>query len=173
MDCESARRRYLPEQIKVLFVAEAPPANLQRFFYFENVKHHDWLFLALMRFLYADASDAAAKELRSRKQELLHRFRTDGYYLVDAREKPMLKGTSTAMKRRLIRDSLDRLITRLRKLGVDEIPIVLISSPVYAVCSRPLKDAGLNVINTEMIDFPCCGRQTLFRQKLGSLLCQN
>ena len=78
---DEARARYRPHHIKTLFVAEAPPADPSRFFYFENVTAHDWLFLALIRWHYVDARDLETDELRERKSEFLARFRNDGYYL--------------------------------------------------------------------------------------------
>ena len=41
-DVEQARHCYLPEDhISILFIAEAPPADPSRFFYFETVDRHD------------------------------------------------------------------------------------------------------------------------------------
>lgn len=165
---ERARARYRPERIRILFVAEAPPADLRRFFYFEDVEEHDWLFLGLIRWLYQEADEAEIDEMRSRKREYLEKFREDGYYLVDARDVPMPRGAKAAMKRQLLRDSLDQLEMNLRALVRDETRIVLISGRMYDVCYARLKGSGLNVINEEMIDFPSSGRQK--RRKLGQLL---
>jgi hypothetical protein len=52
-DFEIARRKYKPQSIKFLFVAEAPPKKESgRFFYFENVSDKDSLFLEMMKVLY-------------------------------------------------------------------------------------------------------------------------
>ena len=67
-------------------------------------------------------------------------------------------------------DSLATLVEKLRGLVGGETRIVLISSTVHAVCFTPLTAAGFNVINTEMIDFPCSGRQSHFKRKLRRLL---
>ncbi len=139
---EGARVMYRPaEGIKVVFVAEAPPANPQRFFYFDKVDSHNSLFLALMRLLYDDA-----------------------------REEPMPANALPRMKCRLLTAALDSLIEKLHGLVNEETRIVLISSAVHSVCLAPLKTAGFNVINTEMIDFPASGRQAHFERKLGRLL---
>ena len=42
---EEAREKYRPENINILFVAESPPADVSRFFYYEKVFQHDTLFL--------------------------------------------------------------------------------------------------------------------------------
>ncbi len=52
---EIARKKYLPKQINVLFVAEAPPKfSSNRFFYFEKVDKQDSLFWETMKVLYID-----------------------------------------------------------------------------------------------------------------------
>ncbi len=170
---ERARRRYKPRRIKVLFVAEAPPADVRRFFYFEKVKDLDWLFLALMRRHYEDARDLDTIDLRERKREFLRRFAADGNYLVDAHELPFPRGASPAAKRRLLTASLAALTTRLRRLRSKTTRVVLISNSVYRACYAPLRAAGVNVANTESIDFPSTGHQHDFGRKLGQLLDDN
>lgn len=170
---ERARRQYRPKAIKILFVAEAPPADPRRFFYFEAVKNHDWLFLGLMRWLYEEARDVETSELRERKREFLQRFAADGYFLVDASDTPMPISASAPIKQRVLTGSLTALTTKLRKLSSTDTRIVLISSAVYRVCCAPLQAAGLNVVNSEMIDFPSTGRQREFGRKLGQLLDEN
>lgn len=50
----AARNKYKPSHIKILLIAEAPPNNLDRYFYYEDVKSHDSLFLEIMGILYPD-----------------------------------------------------------------------------------------------------------------------
>ncbi|MGH9792732.1 MAG: secondary thiamine-phosphate synthase enzyme YjbQ [Candidatus Acidiferrales bacterium] len=167
---DQARHRYIPSDgIKMLFVAEAPPQDPKRFFYFDKVDSHDWLFLALMRQLYSDARKVGVCELRSRKADFLRRFQVDGYYLVDLRQDPMPQGASRAEKCRVLTDERSALKQRLKDLVNRDTPIVLIGSAVYAVCFEQLKPE-FNIINTEMIDFPSSGRQAEFKRKLGRLL---
>jgi Putative endonuclease, protein of unknown function (DUF1780) len=172
-DHDQARQRYFPERIKLLFVAEAPPSDLERFFYFEAVNEHDWLFLALVRSLYDEARDLDTPELRERKREFLKRFASDGYFLLDASDAPMPRGATPAEKRRLLSRSLAALIKKISEFNADNLKIVLISHAVYEVCCVPLRAAGFNVLNNEMIDFPSSGRQAEFRRKLGQLLDEN
>ena len=49
---QQARARYVPRRTRVLFVAEAPPLSLERYFYFEDVRNGDWLWIALMKELF-------------------------------------------------------------------------------------------------------------------------
>ncbi len=165
---EESRRKFRPrDSIKVLFVAEAPPADPKRFFYFEHVSTHDALYLETMRALYEEATDVPAAELRRRKPEFLSRFQADGKFLIDARQSPMPREASAAMKHRLLIDALPSLLETVKGLVSPETEVVLISSPVYVVCGEPLRAAGINVVNREAIDFPASGHQPVFRRKLA------
>ncbi len=162
-----ARLKYLPPGgIKVLFIAEAPPADPERFFYFEHVRTDDWLYLGMMRAIYPDTRELAVSELRRRKGLCLQRFQADHYYLIDACDDPMPRGARPAAKRCLIETSLSDLISRVRDLVEVDTKVVLISSTVHAVCYEPLRKAGIKVINISMIDFPASGRQRAFQGKL-------
>ncbi len=167
----AARKSYLPtDGIRVLFVAEATPADPRRFFYFEQVTTHDGLYLAMMRTLYEDASELDAPVLRRRKREFLQRFKADGYYLIDASASPMPPGANSSTKRKLLVESLPALLETACGLITPETEVVLISSPVYDVCCNPFRSAGINVVNSEAIDFPASGRQAHFRRKLSRAL---
>ena len=100
--------RYKPAAIKVLFIAEAPPAlRFNRLFYFERLRNGDTLFLEMMKTLYGPAvgftenrflPGSSALQIRNRKPELLARFMRDGYFLIDASEEPMPDEASPSQK---------------------------------------------------------------------------
>lgn len=81
---EEARRRYQPETVNILLIAETPPRiESRRFFYFENVRDQDSLYLETMKVIYpGDYIDT--RYLRENKGNFLNRFKLDGYYLLDA-----------------------------------------------------------------------------------------
>lgn len=106
---------------------------------------------------------------RHRKAAFLARFKADGFYLLDAVEKPLGK-VSSAIKRKRIRQSLPRLRDDLRRTCENGTKVVLISAPVYEVCAAPLRAEGFNVLNKEMIDFPGSGCQKKFRKKFERLI---
>jgi hypothetical protein len=170
---ESARKKFLPDHVKILFVAEAPPAlDAQRFFYFVPVMDGDTLFLELMKVLFHDEF-LSTRNTRQRKREFLTRFQNDGFYLIDACRLPLPKRASSSQKKRIIGANLPFLkakITELKKLNSlrSDTKIILIGRPVYDVCVVALKN--FHVINSDMIDFPATGRQKQFRQKLAALL---
>src|ERR1700678_3967207 len=176
--------RYKPETIRVLFIAEAPPAfRFNRLFYFEDLRDGDTLFLEMMKTLYRSevgftengfSPGSSAEGIRSRKSELLARFMREGYFLIDASEEPMPDWASSSQKLALLRASVPNLIVRLKKFAVDKnTPIVLIGGVTYSACAQSLMDLGFNVINEAMIDHPARGGQLRFRQKLHCTLQQN
>lgn len=168
---ERARQKYLPEDgIKILFVAEAPPVDPNRFFYFEHVDRQDGLFLELMRALYPDSRRLTVPELRARKSLFLRRFQADGHYLIDASDRPMPRKASRATKCRLLQASLSDFVSNARALVTAETPVVLISRTVFDICRDPLLHAGCRVVNSEMIDFPGSGQQEHFRRKIFAAL---
>lgn len=176
-----ATLRYKPATIRVLFIAEAPPAfRVNRLFYFEDLSEGDTLFLEMMKTLYGLAvgftqngfsPGSSAAGIRSRKSELLARFMREGYFLIDASEDPMPDRASSSQKMALLRASVPRLLFRLKEFGVQKsTPIVLIGGVTHSVCAQPLLNAGFNLINDAMIDHPARGGQIRFRQKLHCTL---
>jgi hypothetical protein len=176
--------RYKPATVRVLFIAEAPPAfRFNRLFYFEDLRDGDTLFLEMMKTLYGSAvgftekgfsSGSSAEGIRSRKSELLARFMREGYFLIDASEEPMPDQASSSQKLALLRASVPRLIVRLKEFAVDKnTPIVLIGGVTYSACAQSLMNLGFNVINEAMIDHPARGGQLRFRQKLRCTLQRN
>ena len=169
--------RYKPATVRLLFIAEAPPAfRFNRLFYFEDLRNGDTLFLEMMKTLYGSAvgftkngftPGGSVEGMRSRKSELLARFMRDGYFLIDASEKPMPDRVSSSQKLALLRASVPRLIVRLKEFAVDErTPIVLIGGVTYSACANSLRNLGFNLINEAMIDHPARGGQMCFRQAL-------
>ena len=97
-----AMDRYRPDPLRVLFIAEAPPAyKVNRLFYFHEVPTGDALFLEMMKVIYGAAigftegggfsGPMSAKDVRKCKPQLLSRFMADGLYLIDASERPIRK----------------------------------------------------------------------------------
>jgi hypothetical protein len=65
-----------------LLVAEAPPAVLDGYFYFEDVPKHDSLFR------HVAPSILKTDPTRDNKAELLGRLRDRGVFLIDFEERP-------------------------------------------------------------------------------------
>jgi len=164
---EKARKKYKPATVKYLLIAEAPPQiDTGRFFYYENVKDHDGLFLETMKALYPnDYIDT--KSTRRYKEKFLKTFMAEGYYLLDAANYPI---RDIRKKEAQLKADLPSLIYRIKEIIDSSTKIILISRTVYDVCYARLISEGFNVINTEMIDFPGSGGQVKFRNKIRTLL---
>jgi hypothetical protein len=178
---EEAAKRYQPEPLRLLFIAEAPPAfKVNRLFYFTGLKDGDTLFLEMMKVLYPAAVGYhegafrlgySAKQMRLRKQELLRKFQSDGYQIIDAYEQPMPDGANPATKTVLMRSTLPALQSKVRRLvGKRSVPIVLIGGITHSVCAEALRTNGCRVVNDTMIHHPARGGQKLFRAKLREVL---
>lgn len=160
-----ARSRYKPRQINTLLIAEGPSNTLDRYFYFEEVRTHDSLFLEIMGVLYPDQKKRYLASRRDPllKEELLESFREDGYSLMHLSEIPCC----------LLEDPLENLVPSLLQRLEKEIdkttPIILIKSSLYDICYAPLSANGYNVCN-ERIPFPGSGQQLVFREKFKKAL---
>jgi hypothetical protein len=172
-----ASEGYLPGPVRLLFIAEAPPAfRVHRLFYFTELTNGDTLFLEMMKVLYpaqvgftgeSFLPGSSVKQMRHNKASLLRRFQADGYFLIDAAERPMPEGATTLTKTRVMTGALPALRQRLeRLLPHQEVPIILIGGITYAVCAVPLRRDGWNILNQSMINHPARGNQLLFRAKL-------
>lgn len=160
-----ARNKYKPADIKVLIIGEAPPCNLDRYFYFEEVSKQDSLFLEIMGVLYPElkAQYLATKRDPALKVELLEHFQSDGYWLMDLSEIPHeVSGTEPE-------DALPSLLARLEKAASHKTRIILIKANVYDCCYPTLKELGYKV-SDERIPFPGSGQQAVFREKFRKAL---
>lgn len=154
----SASNRYKPRHIKLLFLTEAPPNSLERYFYFEEVKTHDSLFLEIMGVLYPEQKKrylASGREV-DLKKDLLENFKEDGYWLMNLSELPL------GLMQRPPESYLPLLLERLKKHITKKTPIVLIKTNIYDLCYPVLMANGYNA-NIERIPFPGSGQQGVFR----------
>ena len=161
----AARNKYKPSHIKILLIAEAPPNNPDRFFYYEDVKSHDSLFLEIMGILYPDLKKRYLAKGRDTelKIELLENFKEDGYWLMNLSELPM--GLFDVAPESLLPSLLKRLEKNIEKTT----PIILIKAAFFDMAYRVLVDSGYNVIN-ERLPFPGSGQQGIFRTKFKKAL---
>jgi hypothetical protein len=165
---ERARQQYRPDRIKYLFIAEAPPkAASGRFFYFPQVSTGDSLFLETMKALYPQECTCAA-EIRSRKGELLHKFMSDGFFLLDAVDTPLTVQGSAA-KVREIRAHVPALVPRVHACLSPRTGVILISATVFEGCADELRRAGIPLLNDEPIPFPGSGQQIRFHNAIRKI----
>lgn len=163
-----AREKYRPEHIKLMFIAEAPPCTEGQFFYFENVLKGDSLFLHVIRAVFPDLEGMDTKEIRSRKEELLYRFRDGGYFLEDSVFDVIPKGTSAKDKEKTVLADQQGLIERIRPYKKTT-KFILLSALVFRSNYELFKEQGFEVLNEQIIPFPGSGQQGKFKQGMREI----
>ena len=154
---DNARKKYKPENIKAVLVAEAPPDTIDRFFYYENVKKADYLFLGVIDILYPELKEKYLKQRRNPKlkETILKQLQSDGYYLLDLYELPI------SLNYEIDAIAIKRLVKNLSKICQKNTPVILIKANVYDSAYRHLK-SKFNVIDRR-ISFPSTGNQQKFK----------
>jgi hypothetical protein len=164
---EASAKKYTPERTWVLFVAEAPPENLNRYFYFENVTRDDWLWIALMKALYPSEWDwGHTKAERQRKDAWLLKFQKSRFRVIDAVKTPICGSDSKRVG--LIQSAAQELIDEIKE--IDPKQIVLIKATVHEALFQRLRDAHLPVVNRNALPFPCSSWQTQFHDEFRRLI---
>ena len=158
---EEAATRYAPSETRVLFIAESPPASIDRYFYYPDVKRQDSLWVELTRALYP-GDFGKTRDERHRKPCWLKRFQADGYRLIDAVKEP----GPTAVE--AICGNAARVIDEIRE--IDPQQVVLIKATVYDGLFDILKRAGVPVVNQGKLPFPGSGQQRNFRDRFRQLV---
>lgn len=158
------RREYQPENIKLVIVAESPPAS-GKYFYDPTGSAKEPLFAAIMQQLgiAPGTKQAGLRELEER-----------GWVLVDATYQPVDKLTKNASHDRdevIVRD-YPLLRDDLLSLTPDRsVPVVLIKANVCRILEPLLSKDGFHVLNGgRAIYFPSNGRQTDFKNQFGAVV---
>ena len=108
---------FIPDEIKVLFLAESPPAYPGeapvKYFYMTNATGAEPLFSTIMLAVY----NIRYKRNPEYKQELLERFCMDGFFLIDAVEYPI--NTPDFDVETEIENNKERFLNRINKLRTE------------------------------------------------------
>ncbi|MDB5161226.1 MAG: hypothetical protein JWO96_606 [Candidatus Saccharibacteria bacterium] len=171
---ELIRQQYRPEHIKVLLIAESPPPRPQiqssrQFYYTDRIRKEDRLFTNTIRALYPEAAELPEDTLQQQKQMWLNKFKDDGWYMIEALEKSQIHKVTKKQRQERIRESLPQLIERVKKLAENDTKIILIKSNVFDAAAEPLRQAGFNVLNTKLVDYPGRFNQRAYREKISKL----
>jgi hypothetical protein len=158
------RRDYQPENIKLVIVAESPPAS-GKYFYDPTGSSKEPLFAAIMQQLGISPTT---------KKVGLRELQERGWVLVDATYQPVDKLDKHASHDR------DAVIARDYPLLIDDlvnltpnrsIPVVLIKANVCRILEPLLSKDGFHVLNGgKVIYFPSNGRQTDFKNQFGAVV---
>lgn len=172
---DEIRRQFKPKIIKVLFITESPPpaADVQssrQFYRSDRIRHDDRLFANTIKALYPEARNSTEAELETDKQSWLERFKSDGYYMIEALTESQPHEVTKTQRQLKIQNSLPGLLARVAKLATPHTKIILVKSNVFIVAAEPLRQIGFNVLNTELVDYPGHYNQRVYREKVAALL---
>jgi len=133
-----AASKYRPIRTRVLFVAEAPPSDADRYFYFETVRRHDSLWIELMKELFPGKKWRQPERERKQKHDWLSKFQTNGYQLIDALKEPT--NCTSAARVTNIKARSRKLISEVKRINPE--CIVLIKVTVYDALFASLRVPG-------------------------------
>lgn len=172
---DELRAQYKPAHIRFLLIAESPPPSAEiqssrQFYRAEKIRHDDRLFVNTIQALYREATDKTEAVLEAEKEQWLQCLKQDGVYMIEALEVSQRHATTKKERQERIGEALPRLTERVRELAEDHTKLILIKSNVFEVAAEPLRQAGFEVLNTKLVDYPGYYNQTAYRQKLGELV---
>lgn len=172
---DEVRQKYRPAHIKVLLIAESPPPapdvqSSRQFYYTDRIRKDDRLFVNTIRALYPETLEISEAELEEAKEAWLQRFKSDGWYMIEALEDSQEHEVTKKQRQQRIHEVLPRLLERVKELAEPGTKIILIKSNVFDVASEPLKQAGYHVLNTELVDYPGRFNQRAYREKIAKLI---
>lgn len=155
-----ARNKYKPEKVNCIFFAEAPPDSVEIFFYYEDVRKADYLFLGIMEVLYPNLKSTYINKKRpiELKSKILDKFKNDGYYLLDLLDVP--KGYFNGDWG----DAANSTATKLESEFDKRIPIIITKANVYDLLYTKLIGKGFSNVSSEKLPFPSTGGQKKFRE---------
>ena len=164
---ETAREKYKPEKIKLLFVAEAPPNKTERFFYYKDVREADYLYLGIMKALSEKCCMMPTKQLRQIKGEALLLLKQCGIFLMDLCSMPLAYANPPIAE--LHKNDFMKRLEQMDGVVKDSTNIILIKTNVYDCLFKDLKQKGYNVVD-KRIPFPACGQQKMFQDLIHEAL---
>jgi len=155
------RNKHLPEELKLIFVLESPPAS-GKYFYDKSGKTSESLFNELMKALSYIPSD---------KKDGLEFFKNKGFFLVDATYKPVNKLKGIERNHTILSD-FDNLVADLKNLNSDKrVSLILIKANICRLLEAKLQSEGFYVLNeSAVIPFPSTGQQKKFHIEINKLL---
>lgn len=148
---DELREKYKPDPLVVLLIAESPPqstAASRRFFYSPELSRHDNLYRGVATALYGSQESFDLQD----KPGTLRRVQRDGYWLIDAVDRP-INQEPVAERRRAIRARAPQLGKWCAELEPRR-GVVICHQPVYELAADAIRDAGVSVLHDEPLPFP-------------------
>lgn len=173
-----AQSKYKPDSIKYLIVAESPPNTPERYFYYEDVRKHDYVFTGIISVLYPERYIEYMELRKSKdkttcllKEELLCDLKKDGFYLIDVSEEPLdKKGKTKTQVKNQLKKNVPNLISRIETIVKEDTKILMLTANVYDIINKELKLHFENQVIDKKIPFPGVGHVHEFRPIFKSVV---
>jgi hypothetical protein len=178
MTYENVRQQYRPSNIRFLLIAESPPPapeiqSSRQFYYTDRIRKDDRLFTNTIRALYPETADLKEEDLEQAKETWLQRFKADGFYMIEALPESQVHEVTKKQRQDRITKALPWLLEKVKGLAGPTTGIILIKSNVYDKAAAALREAGFNVLNAELVDYPGHFNQRAYREKLAALVAKH
>lgn len=156
------RNRYQPDDVRCIFIAEAPPCS-GLYFYDATGKIGEPLFAAMMKVLGFAAPN---------KHEGLVHFQRRGFLLVDATYAQVDRGYTGKRRDEKILSDFPLFLKDLSRVNPDKkIPLILVKANICKLLEPKLTEHGFRVLNNgATIPYPASGQQNVFHEKVGNIL---
>ena len=166
-DYASARNKYRPSKVEVLWIAESPPSS-RGFFYFEKTIGKDHLFRETMKAVGIWPENRTMHKGLD-KRTYLNQFESKGYFLIDTCELPVDK-LDNARRRQKIREGALRITGEVKALKPEK--VLVVKANVFCPVRDELERAGLGgrILNQQPIPFPSHGWQSKYRSQVRHLI---
>jgi hypothetical protein len=148
-----AAQKFRPKRIRVLLVAESPPADLERYFYFEEPGSADPLFEQICEVLFEE------KPRLDSKPVYLAQLRRRGVFVVE------LKPDAPREDEKL-EPYVPWLALTLDPLAPQRVVLI---GDAYGAARAKLVDAGFQVVDIK-VPAPTAGKEAAYRQELRTAL---
>lgn len=153
------RNKFIPDNLKIVFLLESPPAN-GKYFYDPNGSKGELLFRTMMKLIDYEPET---------KLDGLNEFKKRGYFLFDSTYLQVDKVSDKKQRNLTIIKDIPDLINGLGKLTKHKrVKIIPVKKNICQILSGPLKSVGFNVINYD-IPFPDPSQQKTFFRKMKEI----
>jgi uracil DNA glycosylase len=163
MDYHAMRKPFEPATVKLVMLAESPPAS-GKYFYNAGGSTHEALFEATMA-----ALDIPCES----KAQGLREFQRRGVLLLDMTYTPVNEIDDKAERAEAVERDYDKLVELLSKLPRG-VPVVIMLAGIYDRFANQLRRGGFNIVKSR-IPFPTHKRERIkeFCEKLASIAAEH
>lgn len=148
-----AGMKYQPKRIRLLLIGDSPPADLERYFYFEDANSTDPVFEEVCAVLFEQRPG-------NDKVSCLKELRRRGVFLIDLKPDEPRQGEPLA-------PDVGPLLINVGTHAPEK--VILIGSDVYGAAFQPMSKAGVAVVEAR-VPFPGAGQEVKFRQAFRQAL---